>query len=61
MKLKTVSTKQIRAAKLPSYAQTLKLPNELHKRAIKYEKFSGLSVPDQLRNSLNEFLTKNNY
>ena len=61
MNLKTVSAKQKRAAKLPSYSQSLKLPNELHQRAIKYEKHTGLSVPAQLRSSLNDFLLKNNY
>lgn len=47
--------------KLPSYSQSLKLPNELHQRAIKYEKRTGLSIPEQLRSALNEFLTIKNH
>jgi len=44
-----------------SVFQTMSLPKVLYQRALKYEKEKGIKVTNQIRASLNDFLTHNNY
>ena len=64
VKLSFMAEKEVKTDKellKNSYSQTLKIPNQLHQRAIKYENFSGVKVTEQLRHGLSDFLTKNNF
>jgi len=44
-----------------SVNQTLQIPKVLFDRALKYYRQTGIKVTQQIRTSLHDFLTNNNY
>lgn len=55
------NAKNKKAAQLESISIRLQVTNQLHQRASKLYKFSGLKISDQIRAALSEYLTKQNY
>lgn len=47
--------------KVKGITQTLRLSPRLTERAINYDEATGVKLTEQLRNGLDEFLTKRNY